>query len=405
MAALSALSLFCLSACDDQEEAQKPTETPAAPQAKAAEEEAQTDKAATEEEAPAECTPEEARNALFRQAVYTLAAKITDPQAYPTLTEDVKTLLQLMETYYTTLTKDPDAAQERAQLSLQMAETLRAIASNRTFDAYTRAQSDFSALSEDFRNSDDGKHQLATIETGLGFGLLMQGKASEALPHYTEALRIAQEQYDAVAPGEGVEMKLQDVPPTLFPRTADLIDSLRCLGECQRFADDPEEARATFLKGHAIAQFYKVHTLEMHIAHIKLLTAYGDLSAASGNTKEAIAAWTLGAQLCNAVFENAKDVEMKLTAQRLFTPLARAIQIEQQKAEQNGTEEGAEGAGQDENHAQTEPISPELSAAAEAAPAAPAATPAEPAAAPAAAKPAPAKPAKPAKPANKGKRR
>lgn len=383
LTALSALSLFCLNSCFDKEETEKPAEA-AAP----------TAPPAPEAPTPAVDTLAEAREALFNEAVYELAPKVSDPAIFPELNEEVKVLLERMETYYTELAKSQEGSMERTRLALQIASTLRNLSSNKAYDAYTRAQGELAALPEDIRNSADGKHCAGDIENGLGSCLLMQRKTEEAMPHYEAALAIAQEQFDAVAPAEDAAPAQGEVAPELSRAATDLLDSIRCLGDCQRIADDPEEARATYMKGQETVVRLKVLSSSMSISYVKLLTALGNLDNAAGRSKEALTAWVQAANICKQLNNSSPRLDVKAETKRCYDALLPAIQSVATSLNAAAAEQQASAA---DNNAQTEPITPELkAAAAEAAKNAPAA----PAAAPAP-KPAPA----PAKPANNKRKR
>lgn len=384
MTALGALSLFCLNSCDDKEEtaAQPETATEApAPEA---------------QEAPAD-TLAQAREALFNEMLSGLAAKVSDPALFPELNEEVKVLLEQMETYYTELAKGTEGTMERTRLALQIAATLRDLNSGKALEAYTRAQNELNSLPEDVRNGAEAKRCESDIESGIGSCLLGQNKPSDALAHYEAALAIAQAQFDAVAPADGTEPKEGEVAPELSRAATDLLDNIRCMGDCQRLADDPEEARATYMKGQELVTKLKVLSSSMSLSYVKLLTALGNLENASGRSKEALSAWVLGANICKQLNNSSPRLDVKAETKRCYDALIPAIQavanaLNAASAEQPAAEGNAD--------IQTEPITPELkAAAAEAAKNAPQEP--APAAAPAPAKPAPA----PAKPANKRKRK
>lgn len=373
LTAVSVLSLFALTSCNDKEEEKAP-ETPAAAP-----------------EAPQVDTLAQAREALFNEALYELAQKATDPAVFPELNEEVKVLLEYMEAYYTELAKGSEGTMERARLSLQIADTLRNLNSfQKGVDAYNRAMGEFNALPEDIRNSADGQRCLSDIESGLGACLLAQGKATEALPHYEAAFKTAEAQFEALAPAEDAQPKQGEVDPALSRCATDYLDCIRCLGDCQRAVDDPEEARTTYAKGQEAATRLKVLSSTMSISYVKLLTALGNLDNSAGRSKEALTEWITAANICKQLNNSSPRLDVKSQTKRCFDALLPAIQAVaagMQPAEQQPAAE---------NNAQTEPISPELkAAAAEAAAAAPEQAPAAaPAAAPA--KPAPKPAAKPA---------
>lgn len=383
MAALGTLSLFCLSSCgEDDDKTETPTEqtptaeSPAEPLAPAAED-----------------SLAQAREALFNEAVYELAQKVSDPAIFPELNEEVKVLLEYMEAYYTELAKSGEGSMERTRLALQIAGTLRDLASyQKAFDAYTRAQGELSALPEDIRSGADGQRCLSDIESGLGSCLLAQGKAAEALPHYEAALATAQAQFEAVAPAEGAEPKSGEVDPDLSRKATDYLDCLRCLGDCQRAAEDPEEARTTYMKAQETATRLKVLSSSMSVSYVKALTALGNLDNAEGRSKEALNAWVAAANICKQLNNSSPRLDVKAETKRCFDGLIPAIQAVAAglAPAENAQQPDAE------NSVQTEPITPELKAAAEAAAAAKAPT--APEAAPAAvpSTPAPKPAAKPA---------
>lgn len=390
MTALGALSLSLLSSCDDKTAEEAPAEQAAeTPAAEAAE------TPAPEQAAPA-VSP---REALFNQAVYELARKVTNPALFPELTEEVKVMLEHMQAYYAELAAAPEATVERARLALQIADTLRDLNSYaKAAEAYDRALADVNALPEDVRNGDDGQRFCSNIENGIGSCLLMQRKAADALPHYEKALDIARKLYEPVAPAEGAEPQ-QYLTPAFEQKATDLMDAIRCLGECQRYAEDPEEARTTYKSGQELAVQIKVLPATTSISYIKLLTAMGDLENAEGNQKEALNMWVTAANLSKQLNNSSNRPEVKVATKRCFDGLIPAIQSVVNSINAANADKSEEAKPADADTAQTEPITPELKAAAEAAaqeaPAAPA-----PAAAPA---PTPAKKPAPAKPARKRK--
>lgn len=394
MTALGALSLFCLSSCFDKEDGdKKPAEQPTA----------------TPSPADGDALAQ-AREALFNEALYELANKVTDPAIFPDLNEEVKVLLEQMETYYAELAKGPKGTMERTRLSLQIASTLMNLNSGKAFDAYTTAQNELKSMPEAIRDSDDGKHCASDIENGLGACLLAQRKPLEAMPHFEAALAIAEAQFEAVAPAEGAEVPQGEVAPDLSRKATDVLDCLRCLGDCQMLAEDPEEARATYLRGQEVVTRLKVLSSSMSISYVKLLRALGNLENAGGRPKEALAAWATGAQICKQLNNSSPRLDVKAQTLRCYNTLIPAIQAVANSVNAAAAQEPAADK-EAEADIQTEPITPELKAAAEAAanpPAAPVVAPESvmpdavvPAAAPA---PAPAS-GKHGKPGNKRKRR
>lgn len=369
-AAVSALTLIALTACGDKKE----------------------DAPAPEQPTPAVDNLQQTRDALFNETVYTLINKVSDPNTFPMLNAEVKVLLEQLEAYYTELTKTEGGSAERAKLALLIAKTtsdLGAVA--KAQDAYTRAADDLAKLSKKERDSAEGQHALIDIENGLGFCALAQNKGADALPHYQAAMDAAQKQFNALAPAEGETLEGKEIAPELSQATADLLDSIRCLGDCQRFSDDPEEARTTYLKGQELVTRLKTLSSEMSIAYVKLLTALGNLDNSNGKPEQANAAWVLAAQICQQLNASSNRLDIKFETKRCFDALLPAIQNVQAKLKEQQPEQ----APAEQGNAATEPISGALPPAEQAPTVAPepAAQPAQPAKA-APAKPAPAKPAK-----------
>lgn len=345
-AALGILSALCFSACHDSEQAVTPESAQPDPAA---------EKAATEA-AEAAVRREQAREDLYHEALYVLASKTTDVTLYPALNAEVKILLEKMEAYYSALEQTNESGVERANLSQLIAKTTLDLgAFAKAEELYKRAMNDYTALPEEYRSSAEGTRAYNELESGVGSCLLAQNKASDALPHYEKALDIAQRTYDACAPAETPE-GAQAPPPELSRAARDLIDSLRCLGDCQRYADDPEEARSTYLKGQEVAQKLKTLTPEMAISYVKLLTALGNLDNSYGRSKEACAEWVLAARICQQVNAANERLDVKFDTKRCFDALIPAIQSVQ--ASLQAKEQPQEPAL--DNNAVTEPLSGEL---------------------------------------------
>lgn len=336
-ALLSMASMLCLSSCEEKE-AETTTEAPAEAPAPAPEPapEPQVDKLA------------EAREALFNHAVYILGQKVSSPELFPELNSTVKDMLEMLQTYYAELQKG-EPSEERARLALQIASTTRDLG------AYTKAQGEFEnalaeaeSLPEDIRNTPAVQRMLSSCQNGIGLCLLNQNKTAEALQRYEAALVIDEALYQAVAPKEGEELPAGDVEPNLSRAATDLIDSYRCLGDCQRALDDPEEALATYTKGKELGERLKRLSSEMSIAYAKLLTSLGNLQNTMDKPQEAMGAWVMAARICQSLNASSPKLEVKAETKRCYEALVPAInavaqklQGDQQAAEQKAAEEKA----------------------------------------------------------------
>ena len=336
-AILGIASAFCLSSCGENEAEAAPAEQPAP---------AAVEAAPAPETAPAPEAADkldETRQALFDYTVYTLSAKVTSPERFPELNTMVRDMLELQHKYYDELKKGK-ACLERARLALQIANTTRDLgAYTKAQAAYDTARQDIEALPEEVKNSAEAQRMLSGCLNGTGVCLLAQNKANEALTKYEEALALDEAQYQKVAPKEGEELPEGEVEPQLSRAAADLLDSYRCLGDCQRAVDDPEEALATYTKGHELAQRLKRLSTDMSIAYVKLMTSLGNLDNSLDKPQEAMNSWVMAAKICQSLNASSPKLEVKAETKRCFDALLPAIQSVGQKlqAEKEAAEKKA----------------------------------------------------------------
>lgn len=383
--AVATVAALCLSACDDKpadevKTAEQPAETPA---------EQPAEKAEQPEEQAAPVSLADSKEALFNQALFVMAQKVTSPELFPELNSEVKTMLEMLETYYTALCKENGDAAERARVALMIAKTTRDLS------AYAKAQTAYERALADIEAAPKDDYAKSAALSGIGSCLLAQNKAEEALAWYEKALAVDEELYKAVAPAEGETVEGDEVPAPLAKAAANLLDSYRCMGDCQNFNGDPEGALATYKKGQDVINAIKKLSPEMSVSFVKLLTVLGNLENANGKSKEALGAWVMAARICQALNANSPRLDIKAETKRCHDGLVPAIQSVakklQEEQEANGETAAAEATA---DIAQTEPLAPLPEAT-------PAPTP-EPAAAPAPA-PTPVKP-QPAKQNNKRRR-
>lgn len=388
-------ALVCLSSCDDKDKAETPAAQPAA-------QPAEQPAAQPAEDLP---TAAETRRALFEQAVYGMAAKVTAADRYPELNRDVKNFLEMLGNYYEALCRENGDVQERARLSLLIAQTTRDLgAYPKAQAAFERALADIEALSPEAKATAEFKHSLSAVYNGMGSCLLAQNKGQEALGWYEKAVQLDEERILALAPAEGEEIE-GDVPAELSQAAADAMDSYRCMGDCLHLTGDTEEAFETCKKGVELCQRLKRLSPDMSVSYIKLLTAVGNLYNATGKIKEAFVTWRNAAQLCETV--NASQHRAKVNdlpyrpdvmadTKRCHGSLMFALKAAAVKLNEEAGEETPAPAEQGDEGIQTEPIAPlpEATATAPVEPAADAAP--EPAVAAAAPEPASAPAAAPA---------
>lgn len=331
-----------LSSCEEKE---LKAPAPKAPEAAA---EAAPAADAAPEAATAAPQMSAAQAALFDYAVYTLGQKVTSPDAFPELNTMTKEMLELMQAYYAELQKG-EPSEERARLALQIASTTRDLgAFSKAYGEYETAMKELEALSEEQRATPACQRLLSGCNNGMGVCLLAQGKATEALAKYEAALEIDKAQFNAVAPVGGGELPEGEVDPAVSRAATDLLDSYRCLGDCHRAVDDPEEARSTYVAGQELAQRLKRLSSDMSISFAKLLTSLGNLDNSLGKPQEALGAWVMAAKICQSLNASSPKLEVKAETKRCFEALVPAInsvgsqlQAAQQESEKKAEEDKA----------------------------------------------------------------
>ena len=314
--ALGLASLIGLSSCDEEEKAAEPAEKPAAavaaPESAAAEE--QTDAYA------------EAREALFRHAVYVLGQRVTSPEQFPEVNSEVKEMLALLNDYYAAMPTTPEIAEERARVALQIAQTVCDLgAYAKAYDAYEAAAKEVAALPEALRDAAEAKRSRSAIANGKGACLLAQGKAAEALAFYQEALDIDMGLFRELHPEDKAIEEGGEVPAALSAAVTSVLDSYRCLGDCQNVTGDMEKARESYKAGMNLVQTLRVLAPNMAIAYVKLLIAVSDLENELGDSRKALAGWQQAAELCQGLNQANASLKIKADTKNLHNSLIRPI--------------------------------------------------------------------------------
>lgn len=326
--AMGTVALAALCSCDDEETA---TTTPTAP-------------AEVKASAPA-TSPEAAKEALFEQMVYTIGKLASQRVNDPEVTEPVREMLALTEGYYDAIAPTANGTIEKAKLALRIAEiTLDLTAFAKAEGAYDTAQKDLDALPEAERNSREARRIQSAIFNGKAATILFRNQAANALPWYEKALESDLGIYKELAPAEGEKLPEGAVEPELARAATDVMSSYRCLGECQFWAEDPEEARDTYNKGIELAKALDKLAPEMSIQYIRLLGNLGNLESRVGNKKEALNAWVQAVNFCQRLYAGNRRGDIRKEARRYFESLrpnvlalARELQDEQAAQVENQT--------------------------------------------------------------------
>lgn len=360
-AVLGLASALVLCSCEDKEAA------PAAP--------AEEPAVAAEQKAPQE--PElsafdETRDALFDHVVFQLAQKVSNPELYPEVNAEVRDTLALLNDYYAALEKEAEMAEERVRAALLIAGmTCDLGAYAKAYTAYENALKQLELLPEDVRGGRDAKRSLSTIESGLGACLLYQGKSAEALEHFRKSLDTDLAVFKELHPDEKKPLEENNVDPEVALAASAVMDSYRCLGDCQNVMNDTEEARETYKKGLEMVPALRVVTPKMAIAYIKLLIASADLENSLGNMKGAYVSWYQAGDLSKKLALGNHPLAIRAEAKRLNESLIRPLlQVEAKLKEEQRKAAEAEAASKPADAPVTEtPIQPVPEAAPEVAPA------------------------------------
>lgn len=347
---LGLASALVLCSCEDKEAA------PAAP--------AEEPAVAAEQNAPQE--PElsafdETRDALFDHVVFQLAQKVSNPELYPEVNAEVRDTLALLNDYYAALEKEAEMAEERVRTALLIAGmTCDLGAYAKAYTAYENALKQLELLPDDVRGGRDAKRSLSTIESGLGACLLYQGKSAEALEHFRKSLDTDLAVFKELHPDEKKPLEENNVDPEVALAAAAVMDSYRCLGDCQNVMNDTEEARETYKKGLEMVPALRVVTPKMAIAYIKLLIASADLENSLGNMKGAYVSWYQAGDLSKKLALGNHPLAIRAEAKRLNESLIRPLlQVEAKLKEEQRKAAEAEAAAKPADAPVTEaPIQP-----------------------------------------------
>lgn len=301
------------------------------------------EKAPTVEVAPA---PEEPRQdlqkELFDYMVYTIADKVRGLATQPAWRAEVRDMRNKLEAYYDRVKEEGADPMEVVRLGMLLADTTH------DMTAYPRAQGiyenvlkDWEALPEDVRTSVAARRIRSALANRMGSCCLMQRQFAEALPYYEKALELDKELFDSLAPADDQPLPEGDeLGEDLENVSADLLSSYRCLGECQELANDPEQARETYQKGHELATRMKHLRPSMSIQYIRLLTDLGNLESRAEDPRKALAAWARAAKIADMLRRSDAPSAIRVRAaqyRRELEPSMKAAQhqlISQQQEEE-----------------------------------------------------------------------
>ena len=273
------------------------------------EKEAEADTQTTATEAPATPAVDEAAAAaqaaaaaeqkeMLEYMIFNIGQLAGEQTTNPVWYEHVRDMRNKLEDYYNSLEARGDEPQLSMRLGLLLADITRSMKSfDKALKLYNDVLSKWEKLPEEERQTLEYRRMRSSIANGMGGCYLVQRKATEALPYYEKALEIDEAIFRELAPEGPLPMGNAPISPDLERAAEDILSSYRCLGECQRWADDPEEARDIYKKGQALAMRMNHLRPGASLQFIRLLSAQGDLENSLGQLQNAYVAWARALQL------------------------------------------------------------------------------------------------------------
>lgn len=257
---------------------------------------------ATSPETATANTPQAVDNAeqkeLLNYMIFNIGKLAGEQASNPVWYDQVRDMRNKLEDYYNALEAKGEDPKTSMQLGLLLADITRSMrAYDKALKLYNETLTKWENQPEEARQSLEGRRMRSSIANGMGGCYLVQGKAVDALPYYEKALEIDKAIYDELAPEGQLPTGNQTISPDLERAAEDILSSYRCLGECQRWANDPEEARDTYKKGQELALRMNNLRPGASLQLIRLRSAQGDLENSLGQLKNAYVAWMSAGQL------------------------------------------------------------------------------------------------------------
>lgn len=279
-------------------------------------------------EAPAASPKADTASAeLLDYMIFSVGKMASRQASNPLWQEEVRNMRNKLEAYYSGLEKTPATLSRRVKLGVLLADMTRDLtAYDKALEQYTAVLADWESQPEADRNSLEGRRLRSAIANGTGSCLLARRRVKEALPQYEKALEIDMAIYNELAPANGEPLpKGADLSADLGRAAEDVLSSIRCMGECQFLADDPEEARDTYKRGQDLVGRMKHLAPAMSIQYIRLLSALGDLESSCGQPRQAAAAWAAAANLAQRLLQVAPSPSVKAQTVRYLRQLEGSI--------------------------------------------------------------------------------
>lgn len=288
---------------------------------------------------------EEIEEELLDTFIFDLGMRASDLSSHPELNAAVRNMLEKLENYYQALAEELAGTERKLRLALRLADTTKNLGAwERANNLYQRALADYEAMPEELRDKAECRRLLSSIYNGMGFCALRRGMTNEAIEFYTKAKGIDEAALAQVTPAADAVLPEGEQRERYLQAAADMLFSIRCLGECQVVAQDVEEARETYKSGVSLAE--QIVTIpaangstqraplwglsqDPSLQYVRLLVVLGNLESSSGNAQEAFNNWLKAAQICELLTQRASSPIIRSKASQILqiiVPQLRSMQ-------------------------------------------------------------------------------
>lgn len=314
-------------------------------------------------ETPAAASVEEIEEELLETFIFDLGMRASELSSHPELNVAVRNMLEKLESYYQALAEELAGTERKVRLALRVADTTKNLGAwERAYNLYQRALADYEAMPEEQRGKAECRRLLSSVYNGMAFCALRRGMSNEAIEFYTKSKDIDEACLAQVTPEADAVLPEGEQRESYLKASADMLFSIRCLGECQTAIQDIEEARETYKRGVNLAE--QVVTIpaansstqraplwglsqEASLQYVRLLVVLGNLESSSGKAQEAFNNWLKAGQICELLTQRAASpIIRSKAAQILQVILPQLRSMQQASASQQQAPAQPEGAGE-----------------------------------------------------------
>ena len=314
-------------------------------------------------EAPAAASVEEIEEELLDILIFDLGMRASELSSHPELNASVRNMLEKLENYYVALSDELAGSERKLRLALRLADTIKNLGAwERANNAFQRALADYEAMPQELRDKAENLRLLSAVYNGQAYCALKLEKANEAMNLYAKSHEIDTAAFMRVAPEEGQPLPEGEQRERYQQAAADLLFSIRCLGECQYAMQDVEEARETYKRGAIRAEQVVMLpaandstqraplwglSQDVSIQYVRLLVVLGNLESSCGKAQEAFNNWLKAAQICELLLQRASSLIIRNRAAQILQSIVPQLRAMQQgSAQQQAEGQQPEGSGE-----------------------------------------------------------